>query len=154
MSGLISLTACGTQNILARPEPTATLAPLSQPTAQPATPVTPIQATLTPAAALAVEMSATPAPAAVKPTAASGGSMDTPTITLNDNGATLKLKTGQRFLLQLGEMYDWQLIVADQSVVSRVKNVMVVRGARGLFGALNPGQSEVSAMGNPPVCRS
>ena len=87
------------------------------------------------------------------PTHTPDAQLETPTITLSDNGSTLKLKQGQRFLLNLGEAYEWQLVVADQSIVSRVKNVMVVRGAQGLFDALNPGQSEVSAMGDP-VCRS
>ena len=98
-------------------------------------------------------VAATPAATEEKHTKPPETVSETPTITLSDNGSTLKLKQGQRFLLQLGEAYDWQLIVADQSVVSRVKNVMVIRGAQGLFDALNPGQSEVSAMGDP-VCRS
>ena len=73
-------------------------------------------------------------------------------LTLETSGHTLTLKQGQTFLLKLGEAYDWQIIIADQSVVSRVKNVMVIRGAQGLYSALQPGQTELSAQGDP-LCR-
>ena len=150
------LAGCAAPSEPAPTLPSATPGPLSQPTAAP---VSLAATTPTPAATLAPDVSTGTGPGDPAPTAAAtatsapnAGQLDTPTITLNDNGTTLKLKTGQRFLLQLGETYDWQLIIADQSVVSRVKNVMVIRGAQGLFDALNPGQSEVSAMGDP-VCR-
>jgi hypothetical protein len=78
---------------------------------------------------------------------------DNPVLTLDNSGETLTLKVGQSFLLKLGEAYDWQIIIADQSVVSRVKNVMVIRGAQGLYSALQAGQTEFSAQGDP-LCRS
>ena len=62
------------------------------------------------------------------------------------------LKIGQRFLLNLGSEYDWTVEVADQSIVSRVVNVTVIRGAQGLYEAKRPGQTTLTAVGDPP-CR-
>jgi hypothetical protein len=53
-------------------------------------------------------------------------------VTLDHDGQAITLGTGESFLLKLGEEYNWTVTIADQSVLSRVKNVMVVRGAQGL----------------------
>jgi hypothetical protein len=94
-----------------------------------------------------------PSPTPVAATDQPGQTAEPPVLTLESSGQTLTLKSGQTFLLKLGEGYDWQIIIADQSVVSRVKNVMVIRGAQGLYTALQPGQTEFSAQGDP-LCRS
>ncbi len=90
----------------------------------------------------------------------SGGSTETvspapsqsPTVTLDDRGKTIHLKVGERFLLKLGDAYDWQVEIDDQNVVSRVIGVMVVRGAQGLYQARQAGTATLKAAGDPP-CR-
>jgi carboxyl-terminal processing protease len=74
------------------------------------------------------------------------------TVTLDDEGQTITLKAGERFLLQLGAEYDWTVTVADQSILSRVVNVTVVRGAQGLYEAHKLGSTTLTATGDP-VCR-
>jgi len=64
----------------------------------------------------------------------------------------LTLMPGERFLLKLGEEYNWTVTVADQSVVSRVVNITVVRGAQGLYEAHKIGSTTLTASGDP-VCR-
>jgi hypothetical protein len=74
-------------------------------------------------------------------------------ITLKDQGQTIQLKVGQRFLLYLGtDTYDWSVDIENQSVVSRVMGVMVIRGAQGLFEARSPGTTTLTATGDP-LCR-
>ncbi len=72
-----------------------------------------------------------------------------PNVTLADNGKTITLKTGQSFLLKLGENYDWTVNVADQTILKRVMNVMVIRGAQGIYMAGKPGTTTLSAAGDP-----
>lgn len=75
-------------------------------------------------------------------------------ITLADNGKTFTTHTGDRFLLNLGmEVYDWTVNIDNQDVLSRVKNITVIRGAQGLYEALKPGQAILTA-GGDPLCRS
>lgn len=75
------------------------------------------------------------------------------TVVLENSGQTVPLKVGQRFLLKLGEGYDWQVQVADQAILSRVPNVMVIRGAQGLYEAHLAGTTHLTATGDPP-CRT
>lgn len=71
------------------------------------------------------------------------------TITLDNDQQTLRLKAGQRFLLQLGEGYNWTLALTDESVAARVKNYTVVRGAQGVYETLKPGTTTLTADGEP-----
>lgn len=94
--------------------------------------------------------SLTPAPAA-------GGIILTPvngqlTVTLADNGATVRLHPGDRFVMMLGEAYDWQVTPADPNVVSRVVNITTVRGSQGVYEAHRAGQTTIEATGDP-ACR-
>ena len=73
-------------------------------------------------------------------------------ITRDDQGKTIDLAVGENFLLQLGEQYTWDVTVSDQTVVSRVKNITVVRGAQGIYEALKAGTVTLTATGDP-VCR-
>ena len=73
-------------------------------------------------------------------------------VTLADDGQTIRLYPSESFLLKLGEGYDWAVDIADQSVVSRVMNVMVIRGAQGLYQARRTGQTMLTATGDPS-CR-
>jgi hypothetical protein len=79
---------------------------------------------------------------------ASAASETGPTVTLAQNGQTLDLVVGQRFLLQLGDGYVWTVRMADPAVVGRVVNVAVVRGAQGLYDAKQPGTTTLEASGD------
>ncbi|VVC05915.1 Uncharacterised protein [uncultured archaeon] len=75
-----------------------------------------------------------------------------PIITLQDNGTTIHLSKGDRFLLKLGYEYGWKLNIDNQTVVSGYhENIgyMLVRGAQGIFEAYNPGQAVLTADGTP-----
>ena len=73
-------------------------------------------------------------------------------ITLDDQGKTINLQVGERFLLQLGEQYTWDISISDPSVLSRVPNILVVRGAQGIYEAHQAGSVTLSATGDP-ACR-
>jgi hypothetical protein len=73
-------------------------------------------------------------------------------VTLDDQGKTIQLAVGQSFLLKLGETFDWTVNISDQTVISRVRNIMVVRGAQGVYDALKAGTVMLTATGDPP-CR-
>jgi len=73
-------------------------------------------------------------------------------VTLADNGLTITLQVNETFLLELGEGYDWNITIDDQSIVSRVPNILVVRGAQGIYRAHKEGSSTLTAIGDP-VCR-
>lgn len=70
-------------------------------------------------------------------------------MTLEDNGKTIHMKPGARLLLDLGDAYTWDVKISDMAVLSRVKNVMVIRGAQGLYDAAQAGQSVITAHGDP-----
>jgi hypothetical protein len=70
-------------------------------------------------------------------------------VTLADDGTTIVLRPGDRFLLDLGEGYEWEVNIADQSVVSRVIGVLTIRGSQGLFEAHQAGTTTLTAAGNP-----
>lgn len=74
-------------------------------------------------------------------------------ITLANDGETITLNVGDSVLLRLGDEYAWSVSVEDMNVVRRVIGVSVVRGAQGLFRANAPGQTTISASGDP-VCRA
>lgn len=73
-------------------------------------------------------------------------------ITLADDGKTIALQVNETFLLKLGEEYDWNVTVDDQTVLSHVVNVPVIRGTQGIYGAHKPGRAILTAVGDP-VCR-
>ena len=52
-----------------------------------------------------------------------------PEITLDSSGQPLQLRIGQRFLVKLGNDYNWSVSVDNESIVSRVINITVVNGA-------------------------
>lgn len=73
-------------------------------------------------------------------------------ITLTDNGMVFTLHPGESFLLDLGNQFDWTVNIDDPNVLSRVKNVLVIVGAQGIYTADNPGQAILTALGDP-LCR-
>lgn len=70
-------------------------------------------------------------------------------ITLDDNDKTTILQVNETFLLKLGEFYDWNITIDDQTIVSRVVNVLVVKGAQGIYRAHKPGSATLTAAGDP-----
>jgi hypothetical protein len=73
-------------------------------------------------------------------------------ITLEDQSKTINLAVGESFLLKLGEEYTWEVNISNQDVLSRVKNIAVVRGAQGIYTAHQAGTVTLSATGDPQ-CR-
>ena len=142
-TSLIALVACATPS--GSPPPTPVLQVTAAPTVGRTVVIT--SGTAVPAQR-EVSPSTTPSPA---PTStAEPGSVRR--VTLADAGQTIALKVGERFLLALGEGYEWSVRVDDQSIVSRVPNVTVVRGAQGLYQARKPGETTLHASGDP-ACR-
>ena len=85
-----------------------------------------------------------------------GSTQDIPSngITLADNGKTVIIHPRDSFLLNLGiDTYNWSVNIDDQNILSRVKNVMVIRGAQGIYAANKPGQAVLTAVGDP-LCRN
>jgi hypothetical protein len=95
--------------------------------------------------------SATPGPV-VSPTPLTPDASGNLSVTLADNGGTVWMQVGQRFLLNLGEAYNWTFSIDDQSIVSRVPNILTIRGSQGLFAAHTAGTTILHAAGDPP-CR-
>lgn len=73
-------------------------------------------------------------------------------LTLDNYGQTITLEPGQRFLLSLGDAYEWTVTVADPAIVGLVLDAPVVPGSQGLFEARQPGTTILAAGGDPP-CR-
>ncbi|MDR3574805.1 MAG: hypothetical protein P4L50_13150 [Anaerolineaceae bacterium] len=90
---------------------------------------------------------ATESPTASVPTVSPAA----PNVTLADNGKTITIHSGQSFLLKLGEDDDWTVDILDQRILKRMINVMVIRGAQGIYVAGQPGVTILSARGGP-VC--
>ncbi len=72
-----------------------------------------------------------------------------PNVTLADDGGTVTMRVGQRFLLDLGSE-GWTVTISDQAVVRRVVNIAVVRGAQGVYEAHAPGTATLAATGPSP----
>ena len=74
-------------------------------------------------------------------------------VSLQDQGRTVFMHVGDRFLLQLGDVFDWTVTSSDDTVVGRVPNVTVIRGALGLYEGRKAGQATLNAIGDP-LCRT
>ena len=105
------------------------------------------------AALLALSAVACNSSAAASSVAPTAPAPNTPTMVLADNGHSLMLHPGQSFLLKLGEEYNWNVTVGDQTIVSRKVNVLTVRGAQGIYDAHQAGTTALTATGDP-VCRN
>jgi hypothetical protein len=75
------------------------------------------------------------------------GTSQSQTVTLSDDGGVIEMRRGDEFLLKLGEDYHWSVEVADPSIVSRVPNITVVRGAQGVYQAYQSGTTALTATG-------
>jgi predicted secreted protein len=74
-------------------------------------------------------------------------------ITLADDGHTITMRVGDSFLLSLTQDYDWTVTVSDPTILSRAVNILVVRGAQGVYEAHQSGTIELTANGDP-LCRN
>ncbi len=72
-------------------------------------------------------------------------------VTSADDNKTITLQVNETFLLKLGEGYYWNITIDDQTIISRVPNVLVVRGAQGIYRAHEPGRATLTAFGKP-IC--
>jgi hypothetical protein len=90
----------------------------------------------------------TPTPPAATSTAVKSPATST-TVTLSDNNQTINLKVGDSFLLNLGDTYNWRISIAPSGIISRRVNVIVIRGAQGIYDATSPGTTTLSAVGGP-----
>lgn len=76
-------------------------------------------------------------------------------ITMEDNGKTFTMHVDESFLLNLGmDVYDWNVEIDDQNILSREINIMVIRGAQGVYLAHNLGTATLTATGNPLCLQS
>ena len=73
-------------------------------------------------------------------------------VTRDDQGKTININTGDSFLLQLGENYNWDISISDPAVLSRIVNIAVIKGAQGVYSAHQPGTVTLTAVGDP-LCR-
>ncbi|HET6459034.1 MAG TPA: plastocyanin/azurin family copper-binding protein [Nitrosopumilaceae archaeon] len=70
-------------------------------------------------------------------------------VTLAQNNQEIHLKKGESFLLKLGNNYNWNTDITDQTIVSRVINIMVINGAQRIYEAHNIGTVTLTAQGDP-----
>ncbi len=132
----------------AAPTATVVASTVSPPTVTVDPPAT--RVAVPPATAVATEPELTPPTPG--PTVETLASPDT--VTLDDDGATVTMHVGERFVLSLGDdIYDWNVEVTNDSVVGRVVNITVVRGAQGVYEARAAGEITLTATGDPQ-CRS
>jgi len=129
--------------------PTASVATSPTPAAMAAT-----IAGTTPSAggSTAAEATATATPSATPSGTAPTSLGDDGVVALADNGHSVEVRVGKTFLVQLGADLNWTVDVADQSIVSRVQGIAVIRGAQGVYRANRAGTTELTAVGDPP-CR-
>jgi len=71
------------------------------------------------------------------------------TFTLADNGKTIALSVGERFLLSIDRDYEWLVAPVDQSLIAYVPTIMPIPGPDGFFEAVAPGKTTVKAQGLP-----
>ena len=91
-----------------------------------------------------------PTPTSTETTSTSAQSPATSTVvTLSDNNQTTNLKVGDSFLLNLGDTYNWRISISPSGIISRRVNVMVIRGAQGIYDAVSPGTTTLNAVGDP-----
>lgn len=76
------------------------------------------------------------------------------TVTLEDSGKSIKLKMGQNLLLKLEDSFEWNVEIDNQKVLSRVMNIMVVKGAQGVYETHSPGNVKLTAVGDPSCLHS
>ena len=72
-------------------------------------------------------------------------------VVFEDNARTVTLKTGQRFLLHLkNEPYQWIATVKEPRVIRLAGTSSNIRGSLGIYEALRPGRTSLTAEGELP----
>ncbi len=71
-------------------------------------------------------------------------------VTERDNGTTLHLVVGQRFILDLGQRVEWAVKATVPQVVQQVAGAPMIAGAQGLYAARATGTTVITAIGSPP----
>jgi hypothetical protein len=75
------------------------------------------------------------------------------TVTLEDNGKSISFNNGDRFLLKLGNNFLWNVQSDNQTVVSRVVNIMATKDSQGVYVIHNAGNATLTGVGDP-LCRT
>ena len=146
----IVMAACATvQSTGSTAAPANTTLPSISPTGEPSSIPAPSE---TPPDTTSAGVTVTGVSASPLPPTGETPSPDHSQVTLADSGTSITLHVGDTFLLNLGEDYNWNINVADQTVISRVKNIAVIRGAQGVYQALKAGTTTLMASGDP-ACR-
>jgi hypothetical protein len=70
-------------------------------------------------------------------------------VTLAANGGTVLMRPGERVRLVLGPPFEWTPAVADPTVLRRAGDA-----DQGVYEAVRPGQTELTAAGDPPCRRA
>ena len=73
-------------------------------------------------------------------------------VTLDNNNQLITLHPGEQFLLKLGDVYQWDLVIDNPKVVSQAMTFVAIKGAQGLFSAQQAGTATLTATGDP-LCR-
>jgi hypothetical protein len=90
----------------------------------------------------------TPAPGTGQPTPGPGTPISGPSVvTAAYSGQTLAYTVGQSFLLSLGTGYQWTVQIDHPAVFQRKVNVLVIKGAQGIYDARTAGQATLIANG-------
>jgi hypothetical protein len=71
------------------------------------------------------------------------------TVTLAASGQMITLAVGESFSLSLGSEFDWQIAIADPTIVSRDPAASTPAGSQGIYVARQAGQTTLTATGNP-----
>ena len=72
-------------------------------------------------------------------------------VAFEDNARTISLKTGQKFLLHLkNEPYEWKVNVEEPRVIRLAGTSSSIRGSQGIYEALRPGRTSLTAEGELP----
>jgi hypothetical protein len=75
------------------------------------------------------------------------------TVTLDYVGKIVPLRTGQSFLLALGNEYSWSIEISPPDIVGRNMKITPEPGDQGVFVAREKGKAALKAVG-VPTCRS
>ncbi len=139
---LVLMASCGMAQSISQPTPPVTgLLPTAQSTlaANPSGPELPRATVPSQAAPLTPTPSSPPRPT----------SLNSPglAVTMADDGKTIALEVGQRFLLSLAQDYEWTVTIDDPSILSRVVNLAVAKGSQGVYEAKKAGTTTLRATG-------
>jgi hypothetical protein len=74
-------------------------------------------------------------------------------ITLENNGKSISFNKGDRFLLKLGNSFLWNVQSDNQTVVSRVVDIMATKDSQGVYIIHNAGNATLTGIGDP-LCRT